>query len=66
MLLSTQPPTPLTPSGGGVSGGGGGWGSAGFLDSLQAAVIQPDRVSVQAAATGDDIWYCYRWYKYGD
>lgn len=45
----------LSPTGGGAPGGGGGRGSAGVLDTLQAAVAQPDRVSVQAAQKGDSI-----------
>lgn len=45
-------PCCLAPLGGAVSGGGGGWGAAGVLDPLQAAILQSDCVSVQAAETG--------------
>lgn len=49
--------TILPPSGGGVFRGGGGWGSAGFLDSFQAAIFYSDCVTVQAAETGENVWY---------
>lgn len=54
--LSTIPfSSYLSPSGGGVSGGGGGRGSGVVLDSFQAAIIYTDRVSMQAAETGESI-----------
>lgn len=55
----------LSPTGGGASGGGGGRRSAGFLDAVQAAAAQPDRVSVQAAQKGDGICDCLRRYDWG-
>lgn len=58
-VFSNPPPPCLCPSGGGVSGGGGGWRSPDVLDSFQAAIIYSDSVSMQAAETGENIWYWY-------
>ena len=55
MCFSTLPPPCLSPSGGGVSGGGGGRRSADVLDSFQAADIFSERVSMQAAETGENM-----------
>lgn len=50
----------LSRSGGCVSGGGGGRGTAGVLDSFQAAVVHSDGVSMQTAEKGQQNQDCTR------